>query len=268
MKPLPIFCFLLLFLHNNSTAQDISFSSCGPIPPLCTPGRINSQLTGIGMYYIHFAEIDRAFPNSTAYFDYSCSDSTNLIQGNTYEFIAHTGQTYEECIRMWLDFNNDGAYDTTEIIFADSAMVFTHSGYVTIQQAGLLNTPLRLRVASDYSIYPPVNACLDVQWGNYRDFTVYLEGPDAISETVARNSLSVFPNPFTDQAQIKFENDLKDIGNCTLKIYDVIGSFVKEETFINSGSMIINRDQLSAGLFYFCLYNEEKILGTGKFIIE
>jgi len=203
MKKLLIFCLLFLFLNHNSSAQNI-YSSCGPIPPLCTPGHVNSQGgLGIGISLIEFAQINRTFSDTAGYMDYSCSDSTDLIQGNTYQFSAHTGQTYEERIRMWLDFNNDGAYDTTEIIFSDSAIVYSHWGYVTISQPGILNTPLRLRVASECFIYPPVNACLPVQNGCYKDFTVYLDGPDAISEAAEENSLSVFPNPFWVRHNLK-----------------------------------------------------------------
>jgi hypothetical protein len=268
MKHLLIFCFFLLFLKNNSSAQN-SYSSCGPIAPLCTPGHVYPvQGVWSGITSFHFAQINRTFNDTVGYLDNSCSDSTDLVQGNTYQITIITGQTYEDYIRVWLDFNNDGAFDTTEMLFADSAIVYYHSGYITIPQTGILHTPLRLRVASDHPAFPPVNACLPVQIGQYKDFTVYMDGPDVISETVEKNSFSVFPNPFTDKAKISFIKNLNDVKNYILKIYDITGSLVKNVEYKDPSSIIIYRDYLSAGLFYFCLYDDMKYLGSGKFAVE
>jgi hypothetical protein len=268
MKKLLIFCQLFLFLNSSSSAQNNS-SACGPIAPLCTPGHVYPpQGVWVGITWVQFAQINRTFNDTVGYMDNSCSDSTDLVQGNTYQITIITGQTYEDYIRVWLDFNNNGAFDTTEIIFADSAIVYYHSGYVTIPQTGVLHTPLRMRVASDHPFFPPVSACLPVQVGQYKDFTVYIDGHDAISESAEKNSLCVFPNPFSDKAVINAGNDLKLACNCTLRVYDVTGSLVKEEEITKPSTMMVNRDHLSPGLFYFCLYSENKMLGSGKFIVE
>jgi len=211
-KNFTILVFLLL-IHQITFAQSSSSFNCGPIPPLCSPGSVYPHTNlWVGLRWVKFGEIDRTSTDTSGYQDYTCTDSTTLIQGNVYQFIAHTGQTYEECLRVWIDFSNDGAFDTTEIIFADSAIVYSHGGYVTIPALGQINTPLRMRVGSDYSIYPDVNACLPVQYGNYFDFTVYFNGPDEISEVKNKGSISVFPNPFTYETQINFESVVSDQG--------------------------------------------------------
>src|SRR5436190_17252306 len=94
-----IFSFLILFQQSIS-AQSTSAFSCGPIPALCSPGHVNPSTNfWIGIHYVQFAQINKTTSDTSGYQDYTCSDSTTLIQGNVYQFYAITDQTYEECIR-------------------------------------------------------------------------------------------------------------------------------------------------------------------------
>jgi len=268
-KHFSIFTFLILFQQLTS-AQNTSSFSCGPIPALCIPGHVFTPPQGsltVGMTYVQFGQISRTHVDTAGYTDYTCSDSTTIIQGNVYQFIARTGQTYEECVTAWIDFSNDGDFDTTEIIFADSAIVYTHAGYVAIPVLGMINIPLRMRVASDYSIPPPINACQPVQYGNYMDFTIYFAGPDAITE-YQKSDLMVFPNPVTGDASITIQNLPDGLTRCYMKIYDAKGNLVSNELIDDPKAISIRRNQLSHGMFFFQLTSDSGFQSVGKFLVE
>ena len=264
--------FILLYLVQPmiTSAQNTSSFSCGPIPALCSPGHVYTPQQAslwVGLHNVHFGQINRSTTDTAGYQDYTCTDSTTVIQGNIYQFIAVTGQTYEECVRAWIDFNNDGSFDTTEIVFNDSAIVYMHAAYVTIPVIGQINTPLRMRVASDYSIYPPVNACLPVQYGNYLDFTIYFDGPDEVVEHQP-SALSVFPNPVNKDASITIENLPEGLTNVNLKIYDSKGTIISSEMFEDPKAIIIQPNQLSHGMFFYLVTSDSEFQSAGKFLVE
>ena len=76
----------------------------------------------------------------------------------------------------------------------------------------------------------------------------------------------IYPNPFKNQAILKFENSKKENRNIT--IVDVYGRSVREIYNITTDMIEIQRQELKAGIYFFKLLCDERIVTTGKFIIE
>ncbi len=72
-------------------------------------------------------------------------------------------------------------------------------------------------------------------------------------EEKSQVSFKVSPNPLSYQATIQFENKLQ---NATLSLYNCFGQKVKEITNINDQTIILTRDNLTNGLYYAQLTQE------------
>ena len=147
----------------------------GPIAPSCTPVT-TGYCCGMGIYNVTFNTIN----NTTAdgiegYQDYSCTNATNVIIDQTYTISIQTGTGLQENVRVWIDYNNNGVFandSTTELVFWSNNILTNHSGTVTIPFSAVINTPLRMRVGSDYYLNSPPAPCNNVQYGQFEDYTV------------------------------------------------------------------------------------------------
>ncbi|MBL4658489.1 MAG: T9SS type A sorting domain-containing protein, partial [Flavobacteriales bacterium] len=78
-------------------------------------------------------------------------------------------------------------------------------------------------------------------------------------------NVKISPNPFTESTLLEFENKSKE--HLSLTIYDGSGRLVREYHEINTESLVIERDGLSSGSYYFQLEGNSG-RDAGKFIIE
>ena len=95
--------------------------------------------------------------------------------------------------------------------------------------------------------------------------TVASSLPQRYGKTSSRLSFQSFwkdlpPNPFHHQAT------LNTIAPGVLKIYNPIGTFIREDRVNNSTT--INRDGLEDGIYIYELVNNKGVMARGKFIVN
>ncbi len=78
--------------------------------------------------------------------------------------------------------------------------------------------------------------------------------------------IKIQPNPFNSSTTIEFEN--RNGKSYTLFLYNSLGKMVKSISNVNSGLLILEKENLSNGLYYFQLNDSKNCLGSGKLIIE
>lgn len=76
----------------------------------------------------------------------------------------------------------------------------------------------------------------------------------------------VYPNPFTRYLILEF--DYTPLHTYRLQIINSKGQIVTDEVDINSGKVMINANHLSAGPYFYRLFNEAGVLADGKLIRE
>jgi hypothetical protein len=81
-----------------------------------------------------------------------------------------------------------------------------------------------------------------------------------------QNSFKLYPNPTTQFATLEFDNSKKE--NCILTLYNSIGQLVRTINDITSDKVIIERQSLTSGLYFFRLDNGKQTIAKGKLIIE
>jgi hypothetical protein len=242
-------------------------SLCGPIPAVCYPTTISGGF-GIGIYFVSLNLISNSSSNPPMFEDFTCTDSTWLTPGVAYPFEVHTGTVYEETLKAWIDFSNDGNFDPTELVYQDSAMLYMHQGLITVPVNAIHTfTPIRMRIGSE-APGNVLNGCNDAYYGQYEDYTIYYGIGIGVNDQEKSSRTTIFPNPFHSSARIipGFHSKCKKL---TFKIYNGLGALARDERIINSPSLIIERGSLPDGLyFYELIADNSEILSRGKFIIE
>jgi len=79
------------------------------------------------------------------------------------------------------------------------------------------------------------------------------------------NQIRVFPNPFSESAIVEFNYKS---GNYTFLLYFTTGQLVRIIKDINSNQILVEKNNLTEGLYFFQIQNNFEIIGTGKLIIE
>jgi hypothetical protein len=112
-------------------------------PPICTPAGDNSVYS---ITLVKFGTINNISAKPAGYTDYSASQSTNLIVGNTYQLTVNvnTNGNNQVGAKVWIDWNNGG---------------FTYgSGYQTYDLGVVTNTSNGSTANCPLSIIVPANA--------------------------------------------------------------------------------------------------------------
>lgn len=161
---------------------------------------------------------------------------------------------------VWVDWNNDLVFSSTERMYATTSYTTTTPSAAAITiPAG---TPLgnyRMRVMCDYNTSAPSNACGSVTRGEFLDFKLQVTDVLGTSDLTSKTKeISVYPNPFTDVVYISETKDLK-----TVKVFDLTGRAVKT---IENPTKEISLGSLNSGLYLITMYFKDGSQNTVKAI--
>lgn len=85
-----------------------------------------------------------------------------------------------------------------------------------------------------------------------------------IKESNLSNDLNVFPNPFSLSTTLQ---TIVFLNNAVLTIYNSYGQLVKKIDKLSGHTINLQRDNLSSGLYFFNLTQDNKIISTNKLIV-
>jgi PKD repeat protein len=113
---------------------------------------------------------------SEGYQDLSCTTNAALVVGQSYPISVSTNASTPENVRVWIDYNNDGAFTgNTELAFSSNSKTL-HTGTITAPASAVLSTRLRLRVAADYDNGIVPTSCSTPEYSQTEDYSVTLSG--------------------------------------------------------------------------------------------
>jgi hypothetical protein len=164
--------------------------------------------------------------------------------------------------RFILAVTPDGG--TRQVVF--DVTNFTHHPSDILPDGMKHYNPMKLYTSDAVIDYVRNNGgILQLYWDDFeiwKDTNIVLN----VSENENSNSFKLYPNPMSDYSILEFNNSTTE--NHTLKIYDVQGRIVKTITDIKSNQVIIKKDNLINGLYFFQLSTNKKIILTGKLMVE
>lgn len=138
-----------------------------------------------------YASQDGGYVDNTT----NCLSTMEVIKGQTYDLEVE-GLVNTNYVRVWIDYNNDGAFAANEMIEEETvAANGTTSASITIPTSDVeFETNLRLRVALDITNY--IGACDQPLYGQIEDYAVVIkhaeDEEDPIDAPIASFSTS-FP---------------------------------------------------------------------------
>ncbi|SDQ86082.1 Por secretion system C-terminal sorting domain-containing protein [Chryseobacterium soldanellicola] len=166
--------------------------------------------------------------------------------------------------KVWIDYNNNGAFEAAELVINDisannmaSGGTKTVTGNIIPPATAVKNTYLRMRVAVDAATFnsaaiPDFTACSQLQYGQMEDYAVKILDVLGTSE--------VKDNSDTKIVYIKAENRLKLVGSRNnvfgnYQIYDLSGKLI-QKGISKTDEVQINQELVKGT--YIINYNDKK----------
>ena len=178
--------------------------------------------TGVGIFDL---SVDRySFSSGDArsegeYIDQACTKVLYLKSDTFYLTQVTNGLTYNEYVRIYIDFNDNGNLeDAGELVFDESGSKI-HNDTIKIPVNAKANTLLRMRVMSDRSAIQ--HSCDTLRYGQTEDYGVVLEPRIPVPHFVVDTN-RICQNEFvtlTDSSQGSIYKWRWYLGNYSLKTY-------------------------------------------------
>jgi len=259
LKKIASFCYLLILLvfNNNLSAQIIYTDIPDETPNATYPLDLNND--NIVDFIIHFGGSGSTIgvicspQNTNAY-------AGNFVGGAYLPWALSASNNICDTLSTWYDINNPGTMALgTSIGYWPSAtnkylalkLIVGTNTYYGWARFDLLAISASFTI-KDYAYESTPNGCIQAGKTNV-----------AGNENSDKN-ITVFPNPFISSTTIKTISSLK---NATLTIYNLYGKSLKQIKNISGKTVSLKRENLSSGLYFIRLIDENKTIGVEKLII-
>ncbi|WP_426061586.1 GEVED domain-containing protein [Hymenobacter sp. B1770] len=200
---------ILMTLGAVQQAAAQATSTC-PIAATCTPGRASSTQAAAFNMGILNVTLGNNLINKTSvgqsegYQDNSCTNNAALVVGQSYAISVRTNANTPENVRVWIDYNNDGAFTgNNELVFSSDNLI-QHTGTITPPAAATLGAQLRMRVAADFANGVVPTPCSTPQYSQDEDYSVTLSAngsPPTAAFTTSATTTCTGCVQFTDASQ-------------------------------------------------------------------
>ncbi|WP_454045523.1 reprolysin-like metallopeptidase [Chryseobacterium sp. Marseille-Q8038] len=159
----------------------------------------NVTVTGAGMGPVSNSS------SNTPYTDYTTDPSKliTLMSGSTGNNVSitkgWTGAQYNDGVTAWIDFNRDGVFSSSEVIYTSAASTISPvSGTFSVPADAYTGGNVIMRVVLGYESQPN-SGCSNQQYGEVEDYPVLIQQQLSTSETVKdKSSIQIYPNPASD----------------------------------------------------------------------
>ncbi|MFZ6050648.1 S8 family serine peptidase [Halocola ammonii] len=170
-----------------------------------------------------------------------------------------SGFQYSEYFKVWIDYDHNGEFEETELIFESSeSSIEPVSGTFSVP---LSATPgiTRMRVSMKYNASGSLQPCETFDYGEVEDYCVFLDMTSSVAEN-ERAMVSVYPNPFDQELTVS-----NPFENADFVIYDSFGRVVMKKE-IEKGTNRIQPSGLAPGMYFYSLEQAGRPMSTGKLI--
>ena len=243
-------------LATNPGAGTLAANSCVPTSTI-TPGNYQG-----GPKKVVLGTINNSTETYNNYVDYSAN---NCLSKVVYTDIPEAGSSqltvtfagFAQYIKAWIDYNNNGILETSEVIGVSPASVPVASSPYTITftppASAVKNTFLRMRVIASEA---DDDACQDLQYGQAEDYSVRITTTLATSETNLGSTGVVVYTKSENKLTLVNASPIKDFGK--YEIYSLSGRLIQKG---NARQEIILKQTLPRGTYIIHYQNvSEKFL--------
>lgn len=164
---------------------------------------------------------------------------------------------------IWVDFNSNGAFDTTENLYhLYTANQTNYYSFNLIVPSNIPSGSYRMRVIASwgsdgYSVSANgYGGCGSYQYGNFDDFTLKVIGSSGtINPDANSNLIKASPNPANDFIKVTVNSFSSD--NATLQLCDVSGKRI-EVLKVYSAETVVDMRSYSKGIYFINYTNGDE----------
>lgn len=210
----------------------------------------------------------------------STSDSITVFPttAETYTVIATLGSCSDTLsVLVTVDNPPVAAFNSSFVVCCPNDWAFTDISYTALSDTIVSwnwsmpgGNPFHDTVQNAYTTYPALGfytVCLTV--------TTAHGCTDSVCDTInvllmsvndkeIESSITISPNPFSSQTTLKTDKFFK---NATLTVYNTFGQTVKQIKNISGQTFTLQRDNLSSGLYFLKIIQDNTTFATDKLII-
>lgn len=209
--------------------------------------------------------------NNNGYKTVDIGTNFSLVAGQSYTFTVDLGfqstaiPTYS---RIWLDVNQNGLFDTDELMFDQGSNAVTDvNGMVTIPLNSLIGST-RMRVQAAYQGTGQQNlpgVCSNFSWGEVEDYCISIAENNVGISQAELTLVTVYPNPVKNW--VNFEM-VQVVSNGRIEIVDVVGKQIYSSA-LNQALHSVDVSQFNSGTYIYRIVGSAgDIIGTGKLVVE
>ncbi|HLA56501.1 MAG TPA: M43 family zinc metalloprotease, partial [Flavobacterium sp.] len=226
----------------------------------CSPTSQYEGFYGSSLSEVAFNNIHNytAVMTNVPYHDYCCTKNTIVTAGQTYplKISFKSGNTYTQAMEAYIDFNNNGLFDTTELVQSGNINpgVFSYStGDVTIPDTAVKNTLLRMRIISEAAGISDAERTCSSQYftSDVEDYGVYITDALGIAD-FDNQQLHYYPNPVNDVLNIASVEVVEKIA-----VYNLLGQLVLE-IHANIANPTVNFSGFTNGVYLVTIFGKDQ----------
>ncbi|NDP22071.1 MAG: T9SS type A sorting domain-containing protein [Paludibacter sp.] len=155
-----------------------------------------------GTTLVNFNTINNiSLTKTVGYSDFTASQSTNVIVGNTYALTVNlnTGGAYTQYATAWIDWNNNGNFNDTGETYNLGTTTNLTNGVTTLSPLnitvpeGAVVSSTRMRVSSKWNVAP--TSCETIAYGEVEDYSINI-----IARSISTGTIS--GSPFTSGGSV------------------------------------------------------------------
>ncbi len=247
----------------------------------------SSSITGLNIGTLN--NVSTFYDNSSKYNFYNNLVAPNLLTGSQQTLTVTFGAAVDaepSYFSAYIDFNNNSAFESNELIMCNANTINARLGYNTIQTVSKVFTiPLnattgttRLRVlrglntsspSGPLGAYAPtytLSACLPITtfyFGEIEDYEINITNSvtGLFSNVQSTESVKIYPSITENKFYVDFVKAYKSL---TVKIYNSVGSMINEKTLSSSGEIDVL--DFTNGMYYLKIMDENDLILTKTII--
>lgn len=140
-------------------------------------------------------------------------------------------------------------------------------GFIRFRIGQRANNPLGTVIENSADIFFDFNEAVvtNTTFHTVGEYFIKAVSTKSIKEKLA--TVKVFPNPFSEQATFEIETEER-YKNLTLTVFNVMGQAIKNISSNGDNQMILDRNGLTSGVYFYQIQSEGLVLDSGKLIVQ
>jgi subtilisin family serine protease len=252
-----------------SVSAQAATSGCGACTSLTYCAATSDDASEEWINRVQLNTIDNTSGSDGGYGDYT-GISTQLNQGSTHSLTVtpgFSGEEYDEHIRVWIDFNQNGSFNDPGELVLESADIGNSAltGDIVVPIDAVLGGT-RMRVLMRYN-QSGTSCEAGFNFGEVEDYCIFINDISTSIETIASSGFQLFPNPASSEVTLTLNPNLLANGIVHVSIYNNLGQEVELHN-MNENSKTINLSHLQAGVYQIAVRSQGEIVNTKSLVIS